>query len=52
MAHRIIGIKIKDVLIKDGRLESDAKGMIAKLPLNKQIAIKKSKKIRVKKGPR
>lgn len=47
------GIPVKGVRIsKDGKLERDYDAEMAKLPVNKRIAKKKSRKVTVSKAPR
>ncbi len=46
MAHHKIGIKVKGLTLKDGKLEQDVKAYFAKLPLNKQIAVRKSTRVK------
>lgn len=42
------GVKIPGFkLSKDGKIEDDVRAQLKKLPVNKQIAVKASKKIRV-----
>ncbi len=48
MAHHIIGVPIKGLKMKkDGKLEQDVKAYLANLPVNKQIAVRKSTKVKV-----
>lgn len=47
------GIPVKGVRIsKDGKLERNYDADLAKLPVNKRIAKKKSRKVTVSKAPR
>lgn len=51
---RLKGIKIGSgfKLAKSGKLERDEAARIAKLPVNKQIAARKSNRVRISKKPR
>jgi hypothetical protein len=47
MAHRIIGVPVKGLKLKDGKLEQDVKADMAKLSVTKRIAVRKSTKVKV-----